>query len=157
MKIEDFSCISRTMVASFYSLLPEAYAVEDKTDLYKNEDQDGKKSILSLVDARMLYLLDRQRETAKKMYIAPTRKNVYVVDCLIQAPICVSTRDLEVCEKLLDDYRSGTTIFYTKQVLAEADTLVFLPDIPDDTRRQLILLDPVKQILSCRFLETIEI
>lgn len=155
MKIEDFiNMPQRAVIATFYVLLPDFHVVNGKEDLWLPFVKDGDQATLGLVDRQYLMLLEQNTGAKKMRYIATVKHNLYSVDIAVLHPLCISTQNTDAYNSFLEDFKHGEAPLGLGD--QAYDSVVYVPEFPTDMRREVTLLDPKNQILSCRFLETIE-
>lgn len=155
MKIEDFlNMPQRAVIATFYVALPEFHQVNDKEDIWLPFVREGDQATLGLVDREYLMLLEQNTSVKKSRYIPVVRHNLYSVDIAVLHPLCIATENTDAYLNFLGDFKRGEAPLGLGE--QAYDAVVYVPSLQTDMRRELTLLDPKNQILSCRFLETIE-
>lgn len=155
MKIEDFvNMPPRAVIATFYMLHAEDHVVEGKEDLWMPFVPAGEQPTMALVDQVVLAALQQVASAKKTRYIQTTRQNLYSVDVAITNPLCIVTRETDPYTNFIEEFKRNEAPLGLGE--RTYDSVVYVPEHPVDIRRELTLLDPEHQILSCRFLETIE-
>jgi hypothetical protein len=155
MKIEDFlNMPNRAVIATFYIVLAEDLVVNGKEDLWKPFVKEGDQATLGLVDDIVLAMIHQNTAAKKARYLKCERANLYSVDVVVLNPLCVTTHDTAPYDTFLDEFKRNEAPL--GMVNPVHDAVVYIPSQPSDMRRELTLLDPANQVLSCRFVETLE-